>query len=104
MQLGAISIVIRQTNIIWMLFVACCGILNLIEAKKKHANNFSSEPQFGHFASSSSVKVNSNLKRRRSGNAIHTSTHPIHGKSLHQSTGLHIFIFILNSIKSTFMK
>ncbi|XP_023739100.1 dol-P-Glc:Glc(2)Man(9)GlcNAc(2)-PP-Dol alpha-1,2-glucosyltransferase [Lactuca sativa] len=86
--LGAISIVIRQTNIIWMLFVACCGILNLIEAKKKHANNFSSEPQFGHFASSSSVKVNSNLKRRRSGNAIHTSTHPIHGKSLHQSTGL----------------
>ncbi|CAI9264810.1 unnamed protein product [Lactuca saligna] len=46
------------------------------------------EPQFGHFASSSSVKVNSNLKRRRSGNAIHTSNHSIHGKSLHQSTGL----------------
>ena len=29
MQLGALSVVVRQTNIIWMLFVACTGVIDI---------------------------------------------------------------------------
>lgn len=87
--LGAVSVVIRQTNIIWMLFVACTGILNLIQEKQKHEENLSSEPKIDHFASSSNVNISPNLKRRKS---VDTATHYIHGKSLpsvpDKSTGL----------------
>lgn len=29
LQLGAFAVIIRQTNIIWMLFVACTGVINI---------------------------------------------------------------------------
>ncbi|KAL4578832.1 hypothetical protein LXL04_014963 [Taraxacum kok-saghyz] len=70
---GGVTVVIRQTNIIWMLFVACTGILNIIQHKKEiHEKEYlSSDPKNDHFASSSSVdNISSSLKRRRSGNAV----------------------------------
>lgn len=29
MQLGALAVVIRQTNIVWILFVCCCEVINI---------------------------------------------------------------------------
>ncbi|KAI3724173.1 hypothetical protein L2E82_35941 [Cichorium intybus] len=89
--LGAVAIFIRQTNIIWMLFVACTGILNIIQAKQKDLKNLSSVPKNDNFPSSKSINNQSNLKKRKSGNAIDTTSHSIHGKSQpslpDQSTG-----------------
>uniref|UniRef100_A0A0R0F1X7 Dol-P-Glc:Glc(2)Man(9)GlcNAc(2)-PP-Dol alpha-1,2-glucosyltransferase n=1 Tax=Glycine max TaxID=3847 RepID=A0A0R0F1X7_SOYBN len=35
--IGAFAVVIRQTNIIWVLFVACTGIINISVAHAKHS-------------------------------------------------------------------
>lgn len=35
MQLGALAVAIRQTNIIWVLFVACSGIIDVTLAHRK---------------------------------------------------------------------
>ncbi|XP_024987704.1 dol-P-Glc:Glc(2)Man(9)GlcNAc(2)-PP-Dol alpha-1,2-glucosyltransferase [Cynara cardunculus var. scolymus] len=80
--LGVVAVVVRQTNIIWMLFVACIGVLDLIQAKQKHEENLLSVPIDDHFASSRGDSISSNLKRRRSGSAISTVSHSVRGTSL----------------------
>lgn len=37
--IGAVAVVIRQTNIIWVLFVACTGIINISLTRGKHDDN-----------------------------------------------------------------
>ncbi|KAK9062843.1 hypothetical protein SSX86_020033 [Deinandra increscens subsp. villosa] len=73
--LGAVAVLVRQTNIIWILFAACTGVLNLVQAKQKHEDNLLSEPKSTHFVSSKDAKISSNLKKRRWSNANHTASH-----------------------------
>ncbi|KAJ9542537.1 hypothetical protein OSB04_029043 [Centaurea solstitialis] len=80
--LGVVAVVVRQTNIIWMLFVACIGVLNLIQAKEKREENLLSVPIDDHLASSRGDGISSNLKRRRSGSAIGTATDSVRGTSV----------------------
>lgn len=82
MQLGGVAVLVRQTNIIWMLFVACTGVLDLIQAKQKREESFSSEPKDDYFASSRGFNINSNLKKRRSGIAIAAAISSVHGTDL----------------------
>lgn len=82
MQLGVVAVVVRQTNIIWMLFVACIGVLDLIQAKEKHEENLLSVPIDDQLASSRGDGISSNLKRRRSGSAIGTASHSVRGTTL----------------------
>lgn len=80
--LGGVAVLVRQTNIIWMLFVACTGVLDLIQAKQKREESFSSEPKDDYFASSRGFNINSNLKKRRSGIAIAAAISSVHGTDL----------------------
>ncbi|KAD7477368.1 hypothetical protein E3N88_00504 [Mikania micrantha] len=49
--LGAVAVLIRQTNIIWMLFVACIRVVDLVQAKQKHEDNILPEPKNDLFVS-----------------------------------------------------
>ncbi|XWS55667.1 hypothetical protein CRYUN_Cryun09bG0020700 [Craigia yunnanensis] len=72
--LGAMAVVIRQTNIIWMLFVACSGVIDITMAHQREnvkvdnlkvSNKDTSLSTFN-----TSVNVSSNLRKRKSrGNA-----------------------------------
>ncbi|MFS8025527.1 putative dolichyl-P-Glc:Glc(2)Man(9)GlcNAc(2)-PP-dolichol alpha-1,2-glucosyltransferase [Helianthus anomalus] len=87
--LGAVAVVVRQTNIIWVLFVACTGVLEYVKVKQKHKDNMLSKPKNDQFVSSKGVNISSNLKKRRSGNAIRTASHETRLVSLpDRSSGL----------------
>ncbi|KAD1332619.1 hypothetical protein E3N88_43002 [Mikania micrantha] len=73
--LGAVAVLIRQTNIIWMLFVACIRVVDLVQAKQKHEDNILPEPKNDLFVSSKGVNISSNLKKRSSVTAISTANH-----------------------------
>ncbi|EPS62705.1 hypothetical protein M569_12083, partial [Genlisea aurea] len=64
--IGAFSVLIRQTNIIWMLFVACAGVIDFTESHSKHRSEsveFSSSKEDPN--SSTSHGGASKLRRRR---------------------------------------
>ncbi|KAI7746081.1 hypothetical protein M8C21_024646 [Ambrosia artemisiifolia] len=86
---GAVAVLVRQTNVIWMIFVACIGVLDFVQAKQKPEDNMLSEPKNDQFESSKGVNISSNLKRRRLSKAIHTASHETSLASLpHRSSGL----------------
>ncbi|MBA0615836.1 hypothetical protein Godav_015946 [Gossypium davidsonii] len=68
--LGAMAVVIRQTNIIWMLFVACSGVIDITMAHQKDRvevdDSKASNKGTNLSALNTSVNVSSNLKRRKS--------------------------------------
>ncbi|XP_044495523.1 dol-P-Glc:Glc(2)Man(9)GlcNAc(2)-PP-Dol alpha-1,2-glucosyltransferase isoform X1 [Mangifera indica] len=73
--LGTLAVFIRQTNIIWMLFVACTGIINITLAHsrsvKKVDNSHVSVRKISHLTPSSTAMVISNLRKRKSkGNVV----------------------------------
>ncbi|KAG8376893.1 hypothetical protein BUALT_Bualt09G0111400 [Buddleja alternifolia] len=59
--LGALSVLIRQTNIIWMFFVACAGIIEFAESHKKDSVEVDG---------SSSLKEKEDLSANRNGAAV----------------------------------
>ncbi|GKA11101.1 ty3-gypsy retrotransposon protein, partial [Tanacetum coccineum] len=79
---GAFAVLVRQTNIIWVLFVACTGVLDLIQAKQKRDEHMLSDPKDGQFTSSSGVYISPNLKRRKPGNTNDTASRSVRGTSL----------------------
>lgn len=64
----------RQTNIIWVLFVACTGVIDCTLAVQKHKEHSDasdvSNQKDDPIASNKAVFMGSNLKRRRSGNTV----------------------------------
>lgn len=74
LQLGALAVFIRQTNIIWALFVACIGIIDCTlacrEASMQVENSELSVGKDKQLASNKAVTRESNLRRRRSGNTV----------------------------------
>lgn len=73
-QLGAFAVLIRQTNIIWMIFVACIGVINITLAHRRIGaevnENHVSERKNDFPTSTSSINVGSNLRKRKSGKAV----------------------------------
>ncbi|KAK3031721.1 hypothetical protein RJ639_035307, partial [Escallonia herrerae] len=73
-MLGALAVLIRQTNIIWMLFVACAGMIDCTLARRKdevqlgYAN--APDQKSDYFAPSEGVASGSNLRKRRFNNAV----------------------------------
>lgn len=72
--LGAFAVLIRQTNIIWMIFVACIGVINITLAHRRIGaevnENHVSERKNDFLTSTSSISVGSNLRKRKSGKAV----------------------------------
>lgn len=73
-QLGAFAVLIRQTNIIWLIFVACIGVINITLAHRRIGaevnENHVSERKNDFLTSTSSISVGSNLRKRKSGKAV----------------------------------
>ncbi|KAL2250517.1 UNVERIFIED_CONTAM: Dol-P-Glc:Glc(2)Man(9)GlcNAc(2)-PP-Dol alpha-1,2-glucosyltransferase [Sesamum indicum] len=69
--LGALSVLIRQTNIIWMLFVACAGVIEFAESHQRNSAevvDFSrSREKDDLFANRKGASMISNLRKRRAG-------------------------------------
>ncbi|PSR98278.1 Dol-P-Glc:Glc(2)Man(9)GlcNAc(2)-PP-Dol alpha-1,2-glucosyltransferase [Actinidia chinensis var. chinensis] len=76
--LGSLAVFIRQTNIIWVLFVACIGVIECALACRKanvqlDISDLSIKPD-SQLASDKGVG-SSNLRKRRPGNAVDTVNH-----------------------------
>ncbi|KAH6826428.1 DIE2/ALG10 family [Perilla frutescens var. hirtella] len=76
--LGAVSVLIRQTNIIWLLFVACTGVIEFAQSHLKDkggVDNFStSQENDGLSANYKGVSVISKLRKRRVDNGAKNQT------------------------------
>ncbi|XVE76362.1 hypothetical protein DITRI_Ditri12bG0166200 [Diplodiscus trichospermus] len=68
--LGAVAVVIRQTNIIWMLFVACSAVIDITMAHRRDTvkvDNLKASNKDTSLATfNTSVNVRSNLRKRKS--------------------------------------
>ncbi|XP_017608880.1 dol-P-Glc:Glc(2)Man(9)GlcNAc(2)-PP-Dol alpha-1,2-glucosyltransferase isoform X2 [Gossypium arboreum] len=94
-KLGAMAVVIRQTNIIWMLFVACSGVIDITMAHQKDSvevdDSKASNKGTNLSALNTSVNVSSNLKRRKSRGNSKANQHifyPSNTSSASQTLGL----------------
>ncbi|KAL4614829.1 hypothetical protein ACB092_07G080900 [Castanea dentata] len=74
--LGALAVVIRQTIIVWMLFVACPGVINITLVRPRdnvEENNIDTAiRKTNRSTSNDNVTSNSNLRRRKFSNALGT--------------------------------
>ncbi|KAL6520966.1 hypothetical protein OROGR_017535 [Orobanche gracilis] len=74
--LGALSVLIRQTNIIWMLFVACTHVLEYTQSHKKHSletDDFSTSKEKDDLsANHNGVSLASNLRKRRGNKVVNS--------------------------------
>ncbi|XP_049386000.1 dol-P-Glc:Glc(2)Man(9)GlcNAc(2)-PP-Dol alpha-1,2-glucosyltransferase isoform X2 [Solanum stenotomum] len=81
---GALAVMIRQTNIVWILFIACTGVLDyILDQPKDSADLTDSSQSQGKDAfpvSSQGVGTHSNLRKRRIHNQAATFSSPIHQK------------------------
>ncbi|KAL9232636.1 hypothetical protein vseg_007722 [Gypsophila vaccaria] len=67
--LGAVAVGIRQTNIIWMLFVVCSSVIEMLEVHQRHDSVQESEASNGEKVKTTfkfDSTVNSGLRRRKS--------------------------------------
>ncbi|KAL5074298.1 hypothetical protein RYX36_013282 [Vicia faba] len=77
---GAFAVVVRQTNIIWVLFVACIGIIDIsLMRGKGNARTIKSDVSVEHdftYVTGRSAK-GLNLKRRKSVKTVNTSEYSL---------------------------
>lgn len=79
--LGALAVLVRQTNIIWILFVACGGIIDYTWRfqKDKHCEQLDDssvlDEKDGRSGLGNTAATESNLRRRRLSNFVDTSDH-----------------------------
>lgn len=95
LKLGALAVVIRQTNIIWMLFVACAGVMDATLTRQKNnveVNDIDTEiRKTGRITSNNNVTWALNLRKRKLSTALDTDEHSIPRTSLfsaNQKSGL----------------
>lgn len=77
--LGALAVVIRQTNIVWMLFVACTGVINITLAHRRDIIEVNDVDiaikKPNRSTSNDSVTLGSNLRRRKFSSSLDTDKH-----------------------------
>lgn len=94
MQLGTLAVLVRQTNIIWILFVACSGIIEhtLRVQKDKHCEQLDDssvlDQKDGQLALGKTAATRSNLRRRRLSNSVDSSDHSTPRNFSSYSSGL----------------
>lgn len=97
-QLGAFAVLIRQTNIIWMIFVACIGVINITLAHRrigvKVNENHVSVRKNDFLTSTSSISVGSNLRKRKSGKAVDNTIPSTSSFSATQTSGSVSYVWL----------
>ncbi|KAL5807126.1 hypothetical protein ACOSQ4_029859 [Xanthoceras sorbifolium] len=75
--LGVLAVIIRQTNIIWMLFVACTGVIDITLADRRNDEKVDDSNVLirknYRLVATSSVTMGSNLRKRKSDSAVNKS-------------------------------
>ncbi|XP_065633820.1 dol-P-Glc:Glc(2)Man(9)GlcNAc(2)-PP-Dol alpha-1,2-glucosyltransferase isoform X2 [Quercus suber] len=94
-KLGALAVVIRQTNIVWMLFVACTGVINITLVRPRdnvEVNDIDTAiRKSNRTTSNDDVTSGSNLRLRKFSNSPGTDKHSMPSASLvstNHSSGL----------------
>ncbi|KAI3878231.1 hypothetical protein MKW92_032089 [Papaver armeniacum] len=90
--LGAIAILIRQTNVVWMLFVACSGIIDFTLLPKRIEKvqpdgQDASVREYDGLVGKKGTPVNSNLRKRKMDKPSNVVKNPI-SKSVISTSGL----------------
>ncbi|XP_075652892.1 dol-P-Glc:Glc(2)Man(9)GlcNAc(2)-PP-Dol alpha-1,2-glucosyltransferase-like isoform X4 [Castanea sativa] len=94
-KLGALAVVIRQTNIVWMLFVACTGVINITLVRPRdnvEVNDIDTAIRKSNQSTSNDdLKSGSNLRQRKFSNSPGADKHSMPSASLvstNHSSGL----------------
>ena len=101
MQLGALAVVIRQTNIVWMLFVACTGVINITLVRPRdnvEVNDTNTAIRKSNQSTSNDDASGSNLRQRKFSNSLGTDKHSMPSASLvstNHSSGLLFVIYVI---------
>ena len=79
LQLGALAVAIRQTNVIWMFFVASSEVVNIAFDRQKDKidtdDSGTSIREHGQQASENSSILGSNLRKRKIGGRVVAKEH-----------------------------
>ncbi|KAL3536397.1 hypothetical protein ACH5RR_004858 [Cinchona calisaya] len=85
--LGAVAVLMRQTNIIWILFIVCSGVIKLTLDEKKDnrllERSGMSEIKGADSTSSKGATNGSNLRKRRSGNHVDILSYSVAPSTVH---------------------
>ena len=102
LQFGALSVVVRQTNIIWMLFVACTGVIDITLAHQrdnKKADDFDeSIRKSGQPSPNISITGESKLRKRKFGTGVETDNDSTPSRSVSSTAHMSGLICHLNWI------
>lgn len=79
MQLGVLAVVIRQTNIVWMLFVCCCEVINITLGGQRDKidvddTDFSIRKNV-ELTPANSITLGSNLRKRKLRSSVDNGIH-----------------------------
>ncbi|KAF8402903.1 hypothetical protein HHK36_010995 [Tetracentron sinense] len=101
--LGTLAVLIRQTNVIWMLFVACTGAINFTVAPNQRDNkqlddSDASIRKIDQLTDNKSVPLGLHLRRRKMGSAVKTVNHSTSGTSAFSLTHATGFLDELQAI------
>lgn len=87
--LGCLAIVFRQTNIVWMAFVACMGVLDYLDMFSRKTNLLKKTDALVESKTDSSVlnkrTVHARFKNRRNVNSNKIANNTVSEENLHQS-------------------
>ncbi|KAM1352967.1 hypothetical protein TB2_032207 [Malus domestica] len=100
--LGAVAVVIRQTNIIWMLFVCCNEVINITMADHKDKIDVDDTIRIkGQPTPSNTVTLGPNLRKRKASTSVDAGTHLISTRKVSFQT---CKLGFLDEIKAIFPK
>lgn len=102
LQIGGFSVLIRQTNIVWILFIACTGVIDLTLSHQKKNPEFDNfKVKDVHSSSQKDVTSGSNLRKRRHSSPVDTPkllSHEATISTIPHSAGIELVYFFKKKI------
>jgi alpha-1,2-glucosyltransferase len=98
---GTLAVFIRQTNVVWMLFVACSGILDFTLDSSKQKGKQEVNQELHQSSNKKGATLRSNLRKRKSDISSDTSDPFNHGQTVPSTEDTSDLVYDIYTVIST---
>lgn len=98
---GTLAVFIRQTNVVWMLFVACSGILDFTLDSSKQKGKQEVNQELHQSSNKKGATLRSNLRKRKSDISSDTSDPFNHGQTVSSTEDTSDLVYDIYTVIST---
>lgn len=98
LQFGTLAVFIRQTNVVWMLFVACSGVIDFTLDSSRQKGKQEVNQELHQSSDREGTTLRSNLRKRKSDISSDTSDRFNHSQtvsSTEDTSGRRLYMFCL---------